>query len=128
MPTSYNAGAGYFLYVGDISEVYNYNVPQGNAMFFMNKTQPVMYLKSVNMFNQQTVTTYDLLERKAEVPMNTGMAAPAPAMNPSNQQPVQNQASNSSEYVTKGELASIIQDTIRNELRGNKSWKNKKEE
>lgn len=125
MPTSYNAGAGYFLYVGDISEVYNYNVPQGNAMFFMNKTQPVMYLKSVNMFNQQTVTTYDLLERKAEVPMNTGMAAPAPAMNPS-QQPVQNQANNSSEYVTKGELASIIQETIRSEMRNNR--KNYKKE
>lgn len=124
MPTSYNAGAGYFLYVGDISEVYNYNVPQGNAMFFMNKTQPVMYLKSVNMFNQQTVTTYDLLERKAEVPMNTGMAAPAPAMSAS-QQSIQNQG-NSSEYVTKGELASIIQETIRNEMRNNR--KNYKKE
>lgn len=124
MPTSYNAGAGYFLYVGDISEVYNYNVPQGNAMFFMNKTQPVMYLKSVNMFNQQTVTTYDLLERKAEVPMNTGMAAPDPAMNTSQQQ-IQNQG-NSSEYVTKGELASIIQETIRNEMRNNR--KNYKKE
>ena len=126
MPTSYNAGAGYFLYVGDISEVYNYNVPQGNAMFFMNKTQPVMYLKSVNMFNQQTVTTYDLLERKAEVPMGTGMAAPAPAMNPANQQPVQNQANDPSEYVTKGELASIIQETIRSEMRNNR--KNYKKE
>ena len=122
MPTSYNAGAGYFLYVGDISEVYNYNVPQGNAMFFMNKTQPVMYLKSVNMFNQQTVTTYDLLERKAEVPMGTGMAAPAPAPVQAPQQDI------SSEYVTKGELASIIQETIRNEMRNNRGYKNKKEE
>lgn len=122
MPTSYNAGAGYFLYVGDISEVYNFNVPQGNAMFFMNKTQPVMYLKSVNMFNQQTVTTYDLLERKAEAPTGTGMAAPAPA-------PVQApQQDNPSEYVTKGELISIVQETIRNEMRNNRGYKNKKEE
>lgn len=122
MPTSYNAGAGYFLYVADISEVYNYNVPQGNAMFFMNKTQPVMYLKSVNMFNQQTVTTYDLLERKAEVPTGTGMAAPAPTPTQAPQQDI------SSEYVTKGELTSIIQETIRNEMRNNRGYKNKKEE
>ena len=47
----YNNGAGYFLYVGDISEVYNYNVPSGGTMFFMNKNEPVLYLKSVNMFN-----------------------------------------------------------------------------
>lgn len=121
MPTSYNAGAGYFLYVGDISEVYNYNVPQGNAMFFMNKTQPVMYLKSVNMFNQQTVTTYDLLERKAEAPMMNQMAAPAPTPSPAPQQ-------NANDYVTKGELAQIIQDTIRNEMRNNRKNYQKKEE
>lgn len=119
MPTSYTAGAGYFLYVGDISEVYNYNVPQGNAMFFMNKTQPVMYLKSVNMFNQQTVTVYDLLERKAEVPVNNGMVSPVTTQAPQQ---------NTSEYVTRGELASIIQDTIRNEMRNNRKNYGKKED
>ena len=119
MPTSYTAGAGYFLYVGDISEVYNYNVPQGNAMFFMNKTQPVMYLKSVNMFNQQTVTVYDLLERKAEVPVNNGMVSPVTT---------QALQQNTSEYVTRGELASIIQDTIRNEMRNNRKNYGKKED
>lgn len=118
MPTNYNAGTGYFLYVGDISEVYNYNVPQGNAMFFMNRNLPVMYLKSVNMFNQQTVTTYDLLERKQEAPQQT------------NAQPIQQigQQVHQSEYVTRGELTSLIQDTIRNEMRNNRNYNKKKEE
>ena len=115
MPNNYNAATGYFLYVGDISEVYNYNVPQGNAMFFMNKSQPVMYLKSVNMFNQQTVTTYDLLERKAEVPV---ISNPIPPSVPSSNSP----------YVTRDEIASIIQESIRNEMRNKGGYRNKKEE
>lgn len=32
MPT-YNNGAGYFLYVNDVSEVYSYSVPAGGTMF-----------------------------------------------------------------------------------------------
>ena len=122
MPTSFNAGVGYFVYVGDISEVYNYNVPQGNAMYFMNKNQPYMYLKSVNMFNQQTVTAYRLTQED--------LTAPAPVSFQSQQQiptqPVSPQPSN--EYVTRGELTSIIQETIRNEMRNNRKNYNKKED
>lgn len=122
MPTSFNAGVGYFVYVGDISEVYNYNVPQGNAMYFMNKNQPYMYLKSVNMFNQQTVTAYRLTQED--------LTASAPVSFQSQQQvptqPVSPQPSN--EYVTRGELTSIIQETIRNEMRNNRKNYNKKED
>lgn len=122
MPTNYNAGTGYFLYVGDISEVYNYNVPQGNAMFFMNRNLPVMYLKSVNMFNQQTVTTYDLLERKQDAGQQIGIQNQGQPMQPISQQVSQ------SEYVTRGELTSLISETIRNEMRNNRNYNKKKEE
>lgn len=123
MPT-YNNGAGYFLYVNDISEVYGYNVPAGGTMFFMNRNQPILYLKSVNMFNQQNVTEYSLVERTVATPeiQNTSQQQTI--------QPVQQVQQNSSEYVTRGELTSIISETIRNELKNNRSYygKNKKED
>lgn len=123
MPT-YNNGAGYFLYVNDVSEVYSYSVPAGGTMFFMNRNQPILYLKSVNMFNQQNVTEYSLVERTVATPeiQNTSQQQTI--------QPVQQVQQNSSEYVTRGELASIISETIRNELKNNRSYygKNKKED
>lgn len=126
MPT-YNNGAGYFLYVNDISEVYGYNVPAGGTMFFMNRNQPILYLKSVNMFNQQNVTEYSLIEKVVSTPeiQNQGQVQ-SQQSNPL-QQPVQQ---NQSEYVTRGELSSIIAETIRNELKNNRPYygKNKKEE
>lgn len=126
MPT-YNNGAGYFLYVNDISEVYGYNVPSGGTMFFMNRNQPILYLKSVNMFNQQNVTEYSLIEKVVSTPeiQNQGQVQ-SQQSNPL-QQPVQQ---NQSEYVTRGELSSIIAETIRNELKNNRPYygKNKKEE
>lgn len=117
MPAAYNNGSGYFLYVSDISEVYNYNAPQGSTMFFMNKEQPVMYLKSVNMFNQQTVTVYDLVERKQQVPSiysqtiktNDDLKA----------------AANDSGFVTRDELSVLIQEAIRSELKNNRGYKKK---
>ena len=112
----YNNGAGYFLYVGDISEVYNYNVPSGGTMFFMNKNEPVLYLKSVNMFNQQTVTEYSLVEKptKPQTPLQPSQPI----------QPVQNQ----NEYVTRSELQSLIADTIRDEMQKNRGYRNNKKE
>jgi len=116
MPT-YNNGAGYFLYVGDISEVYNYNVPSGGTMFFMNKNQPVLYLKSVNMFNQQTVTEYNLVEKPATPAVQNPITVPSTVVQ-----------SSGSQYVTRDELAGIIQDTIRDELRNNRGYKNNRKE
>lgn len=112
----YNNGAGYFLYVGDISEVYNYNVPSGGTMFFMNKNEPVLYLKSVNMFNQQTVTEYSLIEKvtKPQTPMQ-----PVQSFN----EPTQNQ----NEYVTRSELQSLIADTIRDEMQKNRGYKKRED-
>lgn len=120
MPT-YSNGAGYFLYVNDISEVYGYNVPAGGTMFFMNRNQPILYLKSVNMFNQQNVTEYSLVEKIVTSPQDISVQQNTQA----NAQPV-----NQSDYVTRGEIASIISETIRNELKNNRSYygKNKKED
>ncbi len=109
----YNNGAGYFLYVGDISEVYNYNVPSGGTMFFMNKNEPVLYLKSVNMFNQQTVTEYSLVEKIQPQPIQT---------------PKPNATQNQNEYVTRSELTSIISETIREEMQKNRNFRNNKKE
>ena len=120
MPT-YNNGAGYFLYVGDISEVYNYNVPSGGTMFFMNKNQPVLYLKSVNMFNQQTITEYELVEKK--IPQVNTVQNQVPQVM---QTTVTKQDIN--EYITRGELETIIADTIRSELRNNRGYKNNRKE
>lgn len=123
MPT-YNNGAGYFLYVNDVSEVYSYSVPAGGTMFFMNRNQPILYLKSVNMFNQQNVTEYSLVERTVATPeiQNTSQQQTI--------QPVQQVQQNSSNYVTRGELTAIISETIRNELKNSRSYygKNKKED
>lgn len=116
MPT-YNNGAGYFLYVNDISEVYGYNVPSGGTMFFMNRNQPVLYLKSVNMFNQQNVTEYSLVEKVVSEPTNQAV------------QPIEQKQYSSDSYVTRGELTSIISETIRNELRNNRNYnKNNRKE
>lgn len=104
----YNNGAGYFLYVNDISEVYSYNVPVNATMFFMNKNQPVLYLKAVNMFNQQTITEYELLEKQSQPQVQA--------------QVVQTPVVNQNEYVTRGELSSIIADTIREEMRKNRNY------
>lgn len=109
---NYNNGAGYFLYVGDISEVYSYNVPAGGTMFFMNKNQPVLYLKSVNMFNQQTVTEYELVEKQVEAP---------PILN-------QNFQNGGEMYVTRSEIKDLISETIRNEMRNNRNYKHKNKE
>ncbi len=103
----YNNGAGYFLYVNDISEVYSYNVPINGTLFFMNKNQPILYLKAVNMFNQQTVTEYSLVEKASQ---------PQPV------EVVQTPVTNQNEYVTRGELSSIIADTIREEMRKNRNY------
>lgn len=95
MPT-YNNGAGYFLYVNDISEVYAYqNVPQGSSMYFMNRNYPVFYIKSVDMFNRATVDSYDLVKQQVQ------------------QQTTQN---NNADYVTKDELNAIVADAIKNAL------------
>lgn len=117
MPT-YNNGAGYFLYVGDISEVYNYNVPSGGTMFFMNKNQPVLYLKSVNMFNQQIVTEYTLVEKIQNQPNS-----PVPQVMEST---VTKKDLN--DYVTRGEIESIIADTIRDEMSKNRNYKSNRKE
>ena len=126
MPT-YNNGAGYFLYVNDISEVYSYNVPAGGTMFFMNRNQPILYLKSVNMFNQQNVTEYSLVERTVATPeiQNSGQQQTIQPV-----QQVKQVQQNSSDYVTRGELTTIISETIRNELKNSRSYygKNKKED
>ena len=113
MPT-YNNGAGYFLYVGDASEVYSYNVPSGGTMFFMNKNEPILYLKSVNMFNQQTVTEYSLVEKIKPVQVQA--------------QPVQVTKQDVNEYVTKGELQTLIADTIREEMQKNRNYRNNRKE
>ena len=117
---NFGNGAGYFLYVGDISEVYNYMVPQGQTMFFMHREQPLLFIKSVNMFNQQTVSIYDLVERKQEMPQ----IQPQP-------QPQQVTPSSGNDYVTRDELTTLIAETIRTELRNGKTKyynNNKKEE
>ena len=114
MPAAYNNGSGYFLYVSDISEVYNYSAPQGSTMFFMNKEQPVLYLKSVNMFNQQTVTVYDLIERKQQVPP---IYAQADMQQPSNQ----------NGYVTRDEISAMIQEAIRSEMKNNRGYKKRED-
>ena len=110
----YNNGAGYFLYVGDISEVYNYNVPSGGTMFFMNKNEPILYLKSVHMFNQQTVTEYSLVEK----------------INPVQPQPIQATVTkqDANDYVTKSELQTLIADTIREEMQKNRNYRNNRKE
>lgn len=111
-----NNGAGYFLYVGDISEVYSYNVPAGGTMFFMNKNQPILYLKSVNMFNQQNITEYELVEKTTISP---------PATIGSN---FQNEPVSGNSYVTRDELKDLIAETIRSEMRNNNhGYKNKRE-
>jgi len=117
MPTVYNNGSGYFLYVSDISEVYNYSTPQGSTMFFMNRDQPVMYLKSVNMFNQQTVTIYDLVERKQQVPQIY-------SQNITTKDDLKSSV-NDSEFVTRSELSALIQDAIRSEMKNNRGHKNR---
>ena len=118
MPT-YNNGAGYFLYINDISEVYGYNVPAGGNMFFMDKNKPILYLKSVNMFNQQNVTKYNLVEEPA-----------MPQPEPTNSVPQPFAQQNTNNYITRDELTSVIADTIRNELRNNRGYNknNRKEE
>ena len=55
MPT--NSGVGYFIYVDDVTQVYNYAVPKGGNMFFMHKTQPYLYIKAVDFFNNTSVST-----------------------------------------------------------------------
>ena len=84
----------------------------------MNKNQPILYLKSVNMFNQQTVTEYALVEKpiapQVQNPMSTTL---------------QENLSSGSPYVTRDEISTIIQDTIRSELRNNRNYKpNRKEQ
>lgn len=120
MPT-YNNGAGYFLYVNSISEVYGYNnVPAGGTAFFMNRNQPILYLKSVNMFNQQTVTEYELVEKQLQ-----------PQQNIQNTQPIQEPQTvqnNGSNYVTRDELASIVSSAVREELKANRWNRNNRKE
>lgn len=90
----------------------------------MNRNQPILYLKSVNMFNQQNVTEYSLVERTVATPeiQNAGQQQTI--------QTVQQVQQNSSDYVTRGELTTIISETIRNELKNSRSYygKNKKED
>ena len=113
MPT-YNNGAGYFLYVNDISEVYAYrNIQQGSSMYFMNRNYPVFYIKSVDMFNRATVDSYDLVKQQVapaqpvpqsqpQVPAATNMASEVP-----------------SNYVTKDELSAVVAEAVRNALAAN---------
>lgn len=113
MPT-YNNGAGYFLYVNDISEVYAYrNIQQGSSMYFMNRNYPVFYIKSVDMFNRATVDSYDLVKQQVapaqpvpqsqpQVPAATNMASEVP-----------------SNYVTKDELSAVVAEAVRNALATN---------
>lgn len=111
MPT-YNNGAGYFLYVRDISEVYNYQVPQGQTMFFMNKEKPILYLKAVNMFNQQNITAYDIVEQ----PQYTQTQNTVPNI----------QNGQQSEYVKRDELSAIIAEAIHNEFKNNRGYNKSK--
>ena len=106
MPTS--NGAGYFLYVGDISEVYSYNVPQGQSMYFMDRNRPVFYI------------TY---------------AEPSPAFTNAGtvQQQVpqtytQRQQNSDADYVKRDELVSVIAETVRNEMRSQNTYKNRNKE
>lgn len=124
MPTS--NGAGYFLYVGDISEVYSYNVPQGQSMYFMDRNRPVFYIKTV-LFNRQTVDAYDLVKQT--------YAEPSPAFTNAGtvQQQVpqtytQRQQNSDADYVKRDELVSVIAETVRNEMRSQNTYKNRNKE
>lgn len=121
MPT-YGNEVGYFKYVDDESAVYSTSVPQNSYMYFMHKTKPIMYVKSVNMFNQQSVEAFSL--NKMELSMPQSVSANSIA------QPFQPQVINQqNEYVTKNEIAEIVRDTIRQEMRNNKgNFKKKQEE
>lgn len=92
MPT--NSGVGYFIYVDDVTQVYNYAVPKGGNMFFMHKTQPYLYIKAVDFFNNTSVSTYSLSEVKEQ---------------PQVQQPQSN-----NNYVTRDEIAGIIEQAVSN--------------
>ena len=105
MPT-YNNGIGYFIYVNDVSEVYQYRVNPGNVGYFMNRNQPILYTKSVDAFGQQNVEDYDLIRRQQHGQPNQPVSVPQPQI-----QPVP-----SNNYVTRDELVGIVQETIRNEF------------
>lgn len=112
MPT-YNNGAGYFLYVNDISEVYAYrNIQQGSSMYFMNRNYPVFYIKSVDMFNRATVDSYDLIKQQvasAQQIQQPQAAVPAPA--PAAANGAQEVPAN---YVTREELGAVVAEAVRN--------------
>lgn len=94
MPT--NSGVGYFIYVDDVSQVYSYAVPKGGNMFFMHKTQPYLYIKTVDFFNNTSISTYTLSEVKES---------------PQMQQPFEAGSQNKS-YVTRDEIASIVEEAV----------------
>lgn len=69
------------------------------------------------MFNQQTVTEYSLVE-KVKQPQN-------PVQPP---QPLQQPMENQNDFVTRGELQSLIADTIRDEMQKNRGYRNNKKD
>ena len=99
MPT--NSGVGYFIYVDDVSQVYSYAVPKGGNMFFMHKTQPYLYIKSVDFFNNTSLSTYSLSEVKEQTPVQT-LSQP------------QTQVKSEDQYVTKSEIADLIEQAVSN--------------
>lgn len=99
MPT--NSGVGYFIYVDDVSQVYSYAVPKGGNMFFMHKTQPYLYIKSVDFFNNTSLSTYSLSEVKEQAPAQTIPQSQA-------------QAKSDDQYVTKSEIADLIEQAVSN--------------
>lgn len=113
MPST-NSGAGYFIYVPGISEVYSYYVPQGQSMFFMDRNQPILYIKTVEVFGQQTVETYDITKRTNQFPVSE-----TPQTNA--------QSVGQTEFVRKDELSSIVAEAVRAELRNRGNYKRNKE-
>lgn len=109
MPST-NSGAGYFIYVSGISEVYSYYVPQGQSMFFMDRNQPILYIKTVEVFGQQTVETYDITKRTNQFPVSETPQT--------NAQPV-----GQTEFVRKDELSSIVAEAVRAELRSQNNFR-----
>lgn len=105
MPT--NSGVGYFIYVDDVSQVYSYAVPKGGNMFFMHKTQPYLYIKSVDFFNNTSLSTYSLSEVKEQAPAQT-------FSQPQARPQAQTQAQTENQYVTKSEIADLIEQAVSN--------------
>ena len=94
-----NNGIGYFMYVRNIQDVHNYNLSPGSNGFFMEIDNPVLHNKSVDIFNNSTIESYDLVKRVTD---------PVPPA-------VQNPQSVGS-MLTAEQISEIVSKTVKEEL------------